>query len=507
MSVGGGSLPAGPAARTAGLAAAGVALVGGALTLNRNLVGVFYDDGLYAGLAWALGHGLGYVHPHLPGMPAAVHFPPLYPLLLAPLFGTLPAPAAALAGKLLNVVFSALGAGLVAWHATRTELLGRQAPRWLAAAVVGGAALAIPVLTVLTTLLSEPLFGLLVACAVICADRPAMTPLGAAAAGLAAALALLTRSIGVAAGAGVVLFLLLVRRTGRRPALAAALPVAVAGLGWAVWLLRHGDGIDPALAIGYGSYGDVLRQAGLGALGAGAFDLPRPLGVLAFAWVPARWVYYVLGVPALAVGLYGLFLFVRRSAIGLTLIGYLAILAVWPFPPDRFLWAVLPWLALAWAAGACAACRVGRLRAPVAVLVAAVTFGYTRYEVRGFAGRWWALAAQRISANFEDVLPWVAALPDDAVVATDDEALVWLHTGKQAVPLYVYGLRGATDVALPPAEHRVFLERAGVTHILLSGGGAPAVQLDALLGAYPGWLTIVQRWPGGRVAFRVNRER
>src|SRR5439155_1290899 len=77
------------AARRAGLAAALVALAGGALTLNHLLPGVFYDDGLYTGIAYALSHGLGYAHPHLPGHPAAVHFPPLYPLVLTPFVGLL----------------------------------------------------------------------------------------------------------------------------------------------------------------------------------------------------------------------------------------------------------------------------------------------------------------------------------------------------------------------------------------------------------------------------------
>src|SRR5207244_4779750 len=143
--------------RRAGLVVAALAAAAGALTLNHDLVGVFYDDGLYAGIAVALAHGLGYVHPHLPGAPVAVHFPPLYPLLLAPLFGILSVPAAAFAGKLLNVVLAAVTAGLVAWHVTRTALLGAGAPPWLPGAVVGAGAVAIPVLTVLTTLLSEPL--------------------------------------------------------------------------------------------------------------------------------------------------------------------------------------------------------------------------------------------------------------------------------------------------------------------------------------------------------------
>jgi hypothetical protein len=496
-------------ARRAAFAVGGVALAAGALALNRNLVGVFYDDGLYAGIAWALAHGLGYVHPHLPGTPAVVHFPPLYPLLLVPFFGTLSVPAAALAGKVLNILLAAAAAALVAWHATRAELLGPGAPPWLAGVVVGAAAVAIPVLTVLTALLSEPLFGVLLAAAVLLADRPSVTPGDAGAAGLAAALALLTRSIGVAAGAGIVLFLLLTRRAGWKAALAAALPVALAALGWGVWLLYHARGIDPDLAADYGTYGDIVRQTGLAAAGASTLDLARPLGVLAFLWVPARWVYYVLGIPALALGLYGLFLLARRSAIGFTLIGYLAILAVWPFPPDRFLWAVLPWLALAWAAGARAAWGAARAgaRVPLAVVAAAVALGYAHYEVRGFAGRWWRLAAQRISANFTELLPWVAGLPEHAVLATDDEALVWLYTRRQAVPLYLFGYRGATEIEPSPAVHRAFLKRSGVTHVLESGGGASAAQLDGMLGAYPGWLTVVQRWSGGRAAFEVRHER
>ncbi|HEX4601010.1 MAG TPA: hypothetical protein VH116_06440 [Gemmatimonadales bacterium] len=492
--------------RRAGLAVGGVALVAGAVTLNHNLVGVFYDDGLYAGLATALAHGLGYVHPHLPGTPAAVHFPPLYPLLLAPLFGTLSVAAAGFAGKVLNVLIAAVTAGLVAWHATRTELLGAGTPPWLPATAVAAGAVAIPVLTVLTTLLSEPLFGLCLAGAVILTDRPVTTPRSAGLAGLAAALALLTRSIGVAAGVGVVVFLLLARRAGWRLALRAALPVGIAVIGWGLWLLRYGHGIDPDLAADYGTYGDVLRQAGLGAASASVTDLPRPLGVLAFSWVPARWVYYVCGVPSLAIGLYGLWRVSRRSAVGVTLAGYLTILAVWPFPPDRFLWAVLPWLALVWAAGARAVWR-GRWRVPVAALAAIVVLGYARYEGRGARGRWWAIAAHQISANFTELLPGVAALPDTAVLATDDEALVWLYTGKRAVPLYLFALRGATEIAPPPAEHRAFLERMGVTHILESGPGSSAAQLDQMRAAYPGWLRVVRRWPGGRVLYEAHRDR
>src|SRR3989442_5354712 len=149
-----------------------VTLACGALALNRQLVGVFYDDGLSADVAYALTHGLGYVHPHLPGHPAVVHYPPLYPLVLTPFIVTLPLEAAGLAAKVLNVILAAAAAGVVAWHATSVQLLGPEAPPWLAPVLVTGAAGALPLLTIPSVLFSEPLFGLLFAFAVLLAEPP-----------------------------------------------------------------------------------------------------------------------------------------------------------------------------------------------------------------------------------------------------------------------------------------------------------------------------------------------
>ena len=470
------------------------------------LVGVFYDDGLYAGLARALGTGNGYVHLHLPGAPAAVHYPPLYPVLLAPLFGALPLGAAALAAKILNLLLAAASASLVAWHAARTQILGEGLPRWLAPAIVGAAAIAIPVLATQAVLFSEPLFAALFAAAIVVADRDPPKPLLA---GTFVALALLTRSIAIAAGAGIVVYLLLVRRLPRRVAVGVAGPVLAAALGWGLWVLTHGRGgdIDPALALNYGSLGNVVAQTGLGAFGASVLDLPRPLGVLTLGWLGVPILYRVFGLAALGVGLYGLALLARRSAAGWTLIGYLAILAVWPYPADRFLWAVLPWLALAWTAGAVElGRRQPRLRVAVLALAACVVLGYGLYEVRGFAGRWWGTTARGISANFRELLPAVAALEDSAVVATDDEALVWLYTGRHAVPFYIWSRRGREVVEPTAAEHRAYLERQGVSHVLLTGRGSGSDrELDALLGAYPGWLVITRVWPGSRALLRVGR--
>src|SRR5439155_17083579 len=109
----------------------------------------------------------------------------------------------------------------------------------------------------------------------------------------------------------------------------------------------------------------------------------------------------------LGVGLYGLALLTRRSAVGFTIVFYLAILAIWPYPPDRFLWAVLPWLALAWAVGALALWRLRWARVPLALLLAPLGGGYAYYEVRGLTGGWSVKQAQAISANFSELRPVV----------------------------------------------------------------------------------------------------
>jgi len=497
----------------AGLATAAATLAVGILTLNRALVGVFYDDGLYAGLAIALAHGHGYVHPNLPGMPGAVHYPPLYPALLTPFFGMLSLKAAAIAGKILNALLNAGAAGLITWHVTKTELLGSGVRRWAACAIVFAAAVAIPVLATQGVLFAEPLFSVLLVIAIVAADSLPASPLSTSwrggqgvRAGAACALALLTRSIGIAVIAGLVCFLLL-RRTPRRVIAAVVLPGLGAAVIWGLWVMTHARQIDPELALGYGTYFAHVSQAGLSAVAVNVPDMSRPLEALAFGWIPVRWLYGLLATVSLGVGLYGLWLVSRRSAIGLSLTFYFVILAIWPHPPDRFLWAVLPWLVLLWAAALFELWRRWpRVRIPVAALAAVVAGGYLQYEYRGFSGHWWDAQARAISANFAELLPVIQNLPDSAVVATDDEALVWLYSRRRAVPLYLESFRGRELIRPTPAEHRAYLNRMGVTHVLLASATSPsAIELKGLIGAYPSAFTAIYRWPDGRWLFAVNR--
>ncbi len=171
------------------------------------------------------------------------------------------------------------------------------------------------------------------------------------------------------------------------------------------------------------------------------------------------------------------------------------------------MWVVLPWLALTWTAGAVELWRRWpQVRIPVGVLAALVVGGYLRYEFQGFRDRWWDTQARAISANFAELLPVVQNLPDTAVLATDDEGLVWLYTRRRSVPLYLESYRGRDLIRPTPAEHRAYLERMGVTHVLLASATSPsAIELRSLLGTYPSWLTAIYRWSDGRWLFAVNR--
>jgi len=481
------------------------------------LVGVFYDDGIYLALARSLAEGGGYRLAYLPGAPPGVHYPVLYPAFLAALWKLGPAfPANVALMRLGNAVLMGTFALLAARY-----LGARTAARaWLVALVVALAATAIPVLAVATVLFSEPLFLVLVVAACWAADaaRDAEGRRGlelAALAGLAAGAAMLARSIGVAVLAGVLLALLAARRW-RASAVAAALAVATVAP-WSLWVRQQRGAIDPAIAAGYGTYGDLFAQRGAAWLSpAGLAELGRPLGAIALPPVgqPLRTVLALLAIGLLLVGLVEL---VRRApAAGLMLAVYLAIVAVWPYAPDRFLWAALPWLGIAFALGTASAlgsaARLdghGRMAARALTLggAAIVALSFGAYQASGLA-RGAATATQRgISATFATVLPWVREqTPADAVIATEDEALVWLYTGRRAVPSYLWRVRGRESESLGPDSLRAWLDRSRATHLVLTGRGSEAAPtINALLGSRPGYLRVARVWPGGILAFAIVR--
>ena len=477
------------------------------------LIGVFYDDGLYAALARALAEGSGYRFLHLPGGAPGVHYPPGWPFLLSLLWRLHPDfPANAALLRSANVVLAGLAALLAAGYLGPRLGIGR----WGAAALVAAAFTAVPLVAVATVLFSEPLFLVLLVASCWAAEA-ARTAAGRRAGGFAlvagtlAGAAALTRSIGIAVVVGVLLSLLVARRS--RLAALAALPAAVMLTPWQIWVAAHRSAVDPLIAANYGTYGDFVGQGGLQLAPASLIGLVRPLAVIALP--PLGAVRSALAVPALLVLLAGLYHLARRAPpLGLTLLAYLGVVVLWPYGPDRFLWAALPLLAAAFTAGALGLCTAGadersRRWARALVLVGAipVVSGFLWYQARALpAGA--ATAAQRgISTTLRPVLPWIRQATDSAaVIAGEDEALLWLYTGRRAVPNYLWRVRGRTAEDLGADSLMVWLRKTGATHLVLSGRGseaAPAV--DALIERHRGTLVLVQVWPEGPLAFALPR--
>jgi hypothetical protein len=140
----------------------------GVATISPWPVGVFYDDGIYLILGKALATGEGYRYLNLPGHPAATHYPPGYPALLAILWLIGPAfPENVALFKLANAVLLSLAA--VGFYAFSRRELGLG--HGLAAGAILLGCLTVPVLAVTGVLFSEPLFLALLAVALPACER------------------------------------------------------------------------------------------------------------------------------------------------------------------------------------------------------------------------------------------------------------------------------------------------------------------------------------------------
>src|ERR1700704_4822821 len=135
-----------------GVAALGFAM--GVLIIDGAPVGVFADDAFYVMLARSVAEGQGFRFLNLPGSPAATHFPPGYPLVLATLWRMAPTfPANLIVFKAFNAVCLAVIALGVARYA-RVRL--GHARLAIAAGVV--TAVSMPLLILGSMLLSELFF-------------------------------------------------------------------------------------------------------------------------------------------------------------------------------------------------------------------------------------------------------------------------------------------------------------------------------------------------------------
>jgi hypothetical protein len=495
------------------------AVVAGIHAVGALPVGVFYDDAFYVVLGKALANGSGYHYLNVPGEPAATHYPPGYPALLAVLWRIMPSfPENIALFRLVNALL--LGPLALLSYLFARRRLHFTPPLAGAIAIVGTAA--IPVLLLSSNVLSEILFLVLLLPLLLAAERDVERG-GAArsvALGVAAGLLCLVRSHGIVLIPAIAGTYLMNRRR-REAALSAAASVLVL-LPWLVWVQRHGADVPVALRGGYGSYGawflEALRTGGAGFFAETAWQNVVTIGAI-FARVLGIADHPILGAIALLAGLFlcaaGCVMFWRRARVTLLFIAcYMLLVVIWPFSPLRFVMGVWPLIVLLLAAGTGMLWRYetgrwGPVVRPAGIVAAAiVVLGALSFNVRGYRNAWWDSVGRSLGPRIQLQLQWVVEHTDPSdVIAAEDEGAVYLYTGRRAVPV-------ATFTATQYLRARSPVENAAAMAEILDAfkpdyliaWAYPTQAASAILSSPPRpRLVTVDTIPGGRVFRRGEK--
>jgi len=441
--------------RVATLLIGALVLAVAVLTITPWPVGVFQDDAIYVVLAKALASGDGFRMINLPGAPHATHFPPGYPLLLAALWKLFPTfPDNIVVFKFVNAMFLA-GAAAGTYRFSRTRLDLGVAGASVAAAV---GTMSVVVLLITGVVLSEPFYMLLVLPALLVAERAAEDGRvrSAAVAGALIGVLALVRTVGIFLLPAALLVLLTKRQW--RSALVLALAACVFIVPWQLWISAYQHETAAPLVGKYGAYGPWLAEgyhAGGAAFARGVLEknADELFGFLGYITLPVRspWPRMLSLGALMAVLTLGAFSAWRRIPVTLLfLLGYAAVILAWPFEPTRFALVWWPVLAAIFVAGVRSiwqwrphAQPLGVLRITALAATALVVAGYSTYNVRGVRERWWVNIQSDAGTRAKPIAEWVArATRPDEVVISDHDLIVYLYTGRRAVPTATFTALG-----------------------------------------------------------------
>ncbi|HKN68407.1 MAG TPA: hypothetical protein VJW73_19115 [Gemmatimonadaceae bacterium] len=488
--------------------------------IDGSAVGALRDDSMYLELAKALATGHGYRWLNLPGSPAATHFPPGYPTVLALLWMLAPSfPANVVLFKLVNTLFATLTAVCMARLVRRRFDMSDVAAHLFAAVAV----LAIPVLTLATQVMSEPLFLLCVVGTLLVAENVAEQPdarwMQVVLLGVLAGLTTLVRTNGIALLPATVGVLCLQRRF--RHAALFALSMLATLLPWQLWVVAHAELVPIPMRGNYGSYvalvGDAMRARGVAFLGAVVARTSREIAtMLQYVVAPGTGAFVRVTALLVATGLASLGirpLWRRAPVTALGLASYGVIVLLWPYTPARFVWCVWPLLLLLPVLGARElfgfvpsgpTTRITRMIALGGA--AALAFGYLAFNVISYRNGSWSASAY--AERLRPLLVYVATkTPRDAVVATEAENTVYLYTGRQTVPL---GSFMATDYLQPRSSSgfadamAVVLDRYRPAKVVVSTGFLRAAASELALRSPP-LLAPIDSFPGGGLVLVPTR--
>jgi hypothetical protein len=394
-------------------------------------IGAGYDDAIYVDLARSLAAGGGYRHGYLPGHPVAVHYPPLFPVWLA-LWGaagaTVREPSWWLSSG--NALLTAAAAGVWTLWGVRALRL----PAWLAGVAAAGSLLVYPARVLSSLLFSEPLGWLLLGGAAL-AELRARSPWARAA---LAGLLPLARTILLPFPAMLALLGVRDDRLTTRRRIVLVLVALAPTVAWMAYTARHGDAVPGAWAGSYGSYTRMYARGGFALADVASIAGLQLATLLSLAREMFTLGGAVVVIACLAMGLVA----VRRAQPWLAwgTLGYVALVLVWPFTPERFLWGLLPLLALMTAAGARAIVARAGARAPawrvasIAALAAPFVF-YGAATVRAYPARAWLAPLAAVGERNAPLVRWGRTLAPGAPVATETDGLFALATGLATFPI------------------------------------------------------------------------
>ena len=498
-----------------------IVLAAGLVTMSPWPVGVYYDDGIYLLLAKALATGEGYRYLNFPGHPAATHYPPGYPALLALLWKLAPTfPQNVALFKLLNpVLMSVAAAGLFTF--ARRELA-------LGTAITAGAILfgflMVPLVAVTGVLFSEPLFLVMLAFALPACERALREQRRKAVviAALLAGATTLVRSLGIPLVIALVLGLA-VRRRYRAAGIAAGVAAAIM-LPWHVWTAVHAHDLPRVFVGSYGSYtstvGTAIDSNGVEHLARLAAynvrDLARPIGAVFAPGAPLfiHWLIVATVILMLGLGLWAL----RRRALttALFIAGYMGMVVLWPYAPDRFLWGVWPILILLLAAATDIGVRGARARAAsglplvahsvLVVAAGALALGLVRYNARGYTKGWLDMSQRGAARQLTPAVEWIQqnTRPTD-IIASDGDPLLALYTNRLVVPssrLAVEAYPNQPDSTSRLTDLRELLATYPIRYVILgSANSRSAAAVRVLASASEPKLQLLTVLPGGAAVF------
>jgi hypothetical protein len=440
-----------------------VVLVTGGLRMADGVCGVCHDDAIYVSTAKSLADGDGYRMMGVPGTPNQTKYPILYPAILAVFWKCWPEfPANLVAMQWFGVASGAATLALGYLYLVRFGYFSRGVA--LTAALLS--ATAVSFLYLCTTTMAEMPFALLTIVALWGLDhfllKKGRSRIAAFGLGILSALPFLSRIIGMPK---ITVASLLLFKTRQRPSLC-LLGASVVFLPWVLWSMAGWGGWAENQVDGY--YTDYLgswSSTGLGmffrvfhvnslavAYGSTEFTVEGLSNILRQAtdspWVPQAMT--VLGtIPWLLIVLQ----LRTRRALPHFMAGYLGIMLVWSWPPNRFLIPLMPLITAYLVHAIVAALRFVGLQytmRPVRWICWTVTlaivlcniellmrhshltdkFGYPYKHLTNEHANWF---------SFQQTFAWLRknSSPDD-VIASCSDSMVSLYCDRQSFRPFVY---------------------------------------------------------------------